>query len=574
MEAIDTAYALYKTNIDPITGTVHGEGIDAATTPVGVFNVPSTTPPVIIAQVDSMVGYLSEVFLSGTPLFPVVSNPLNAKPAEALEALLDDHSVLGGYPRELLIFLRDCVKYNLGAVEAEWSAVDQYDVMDELLAEEIKKLKRKPVHFTKLKRLDLYNTVWDKNTNPGDLSKEGDYAGYLSILSRPKMKRLLNKLSVAGEAMNVEKALDSYISTEAPNYRAHPQVSDYVNSRTPSSQMDWGQFLGVKEGKGGATRGVIGNYEVFKLYIRVAPADLKIPGPMPNTPQVFSLTIVNGEVLVQCKRIISAYDHLPILFGQPIEDGLGYQTKSIAEDSIPIQTAAGTLFNISINSNRRAVSDRALYDPNVINPADVNAPVPAAKIPVKTNHLNQTRISDHYYPIPFDSTGTAKALQDGMHMVSFGKELSGLNAPQQGQFQKGNKSVVEWRDTMGNSDARLRLPALTLEHQVFAPLKEILKFNIFQYGSDVIVVSQKSGKNIDVVISEMRQQVLTFRLADGYTPKSRLAGTEALMSIMQTIGNSPILQQTYGIMLPSIVAHLAQLMGVRGLEEYLPEQPQ
>jgi hypothetical protein len=73
MEAIDTAYALYKTNIDPITGTVHGEGIDAATTPAGVFNSPSTTPPVIVAQVDSMVGYLAEVFLSGSPLFPIVS---------------------------------------------------------------------------------------------------------------------------------------------------------------------------------------------------------------------------------------------------------------------------------------------------------------------------------------------------------------------------------------------------------------------------------------------------------------------------------------------------------------------
>jgi len=572
MEAIDIAYARYKLNKDPKTGVVHGEGIDAATTPAGVFNVPSTTPPVVVAQVDSMVGYLSEVFLSGTPLFPIVSNPTNKQSAESLEALLDDHSILGGYPRELLIFLRDSIKYNLGAVECDWTSVDQYDVLDEIAQDEIRKLKRKAVHYTKLRRLDLYNTVWDKNTNPGDIAKEGDYAGYISILSRPKLKRLLNKISIEGDALNVDKALESYINADAPNYVMHPQVSDYIASRKPTTTIDWASFLGYGSQK--QNRGVLGNYEVFKLYARVAPADLGIPGPMPNTPQIFKFTIVNGDTVVQVKRIISAYDHLPILFGQPFEDGLGYQTKSIAEGSIPIQQAAGTLFNIQFNASRRAVSDRALYDPNVIRPSDVNSPVPAPKIPVKTNQLNNRPISDSYYPIPFDSRGTENAIQNGMQIVNFGKELSGLNNPLQGQFQKGNKSVIEWRDTMGNADARLRLPALALEYQFFVPLKEILKFNIFQYGEDAVVSSQRTGQIMEAKVSEMRQKVLSFRVADGYTPKSKLASTEAIINLTQMISQSPILQQAYGMMLPNIVAHLAQLMGVRGMEEYNPQVQQ
>ena len=61
-----------------------------------------------------------------------------------------------------------------------------------------------------------------------------------------------------------------------------------------------------------------------------------------NTPQVFKFLIINGSVVICAKRVISAYDLLPILFGQPFEDGLGYQTKSIAEGSIPIQEAANT----------------------------------------------------------------------------------------------------------------------------------------------------------------------------------------------------------------------------------------
>lgn len=35
--------------------------------------------------------------------------------------------------------------------------------------------------------------------------------------------------------------------------------------------------------------------------------------------------------------------------------------------------------------------------------------------------------------------------------------------------------------------------------------------------------------------------------------------------------NSPILQQAYGTMLPAMFAHMMQLGGVKGLEEYSPE---
>lgn len=569
MEAIDVAYARYVTNINSTTGVANGEGIDAATTPVGVFNAPSTTPPVVVAQVDSMVAYLAEVFLSGYPIFPVVSSPSNRGDAEALEALLDDHSTLGGYPRELLMFFRDCIKYNIGAVEADWTSVDQYEVMDELLTEDQVSLKKKAVYFTKLKRLDPYNTIRDRNTLPGECSKEGDYAGYVEILSKPKMKKYLNKISISGGAMNVKKAMEGFITSDAPNWRLHPQVSEYVSTRKPTSSVDWNAFLGVKSTDTPA--GVVGNYEKVTLYVRASPGDLGMPGPMPNTPQIIKIVIVNGNTLVLAERMTSAYDYLPILFGQPQEDGLGDQTQSVAEGSIPIQQAAKTMFNISFNAARRAVSDRALYDSSKISPKDINAPVPAAKIPVRVNSLDGQGLDSAYKAIPFDARGTENAMQYGMQIVGFGKDLSGINGPQQGQFQKGNKSVKEWNDTMGGSDNRLRLPALTLEYQFFVPLKEMMKFNIYQYGEDAIVTSQKSGEELQVIISQLRKKVLKFRIADGYTPKSKLASTEMITQLMQLIMQAPILQQAYGAGLPNMVAHLAQLGGIRGLDEYNPQ---
>jgi len=371
--------------------------------------------------------------------------------------------------------------------------------------------------------------------------------------------------------MNTKEALDSYITGDAMNYTIHPQVSDYIQARKPLA-TNWEAFLKGETGTDDrAKKHVIGNYELLTLYGRLCPSDIGIPGPARNTPQIYKFLIINGNIVISVKRIVSAFDYLPILFCQPFEDGLGYQTKSIAEGSIPIQESAGTLFNISFNAARRAVSDRALFDPSCISIRDVNAPVPAPKIPVKMNSLNGRSISDAYHPIPFDPRGTEGAMQSGMQIVSFGKELSGLNNPMQGQFQKGNKSVQEWRDTMGGADSRLRLPALAMEFQFFIFLKEILKFNIYQYGEDSVVISQRTGEEMQVQIQQLRQKVLAFQVADGYTPKSKLASTEGLVQVMTMISQSPILQQTYGAMLPNIVAHLAQLMGVKGLSEYAPQ---
>ena len=106
------------------------------------------------------------------------------------------------------------------------------------------------------------------------------------------------------------------------------------------------------------------------------------------------------------------------------------------------------------------------------------------------------------------------------------------------------------------------------------PIKETLKLNIFQYGTDTITVSQRSGKEYSVKIAALRDKVLSFRVADGYTPKSKLAGTESLMQLMQLLGQSQPLQASYGPMLPAMFSHLAQLMGVRGLEEYSPNAQQ
>lgn len=571
MDAIDIAYARYKERLDSgelVGGKDNRGDIGCA----NVFNDDDVTPPIVVSQVDSYVAYLADVFLSGTPMFPVVSNPSNRKWAEQLETLLDDHALLGGYARQFLMFLRDCVKYNYGAVEASWDEVTQFSVAEDFLSGRGRSVARSPTYFTKVKRLDPRNVLRDMSMDPGDIAEHGDYAGYVELMSKMKMKRLLNKLTKEGKVYNADMAFDSSFSKQtAPmgNYRNNPSISNYVNN-TENKETNWDGWFSGSGVKGNKIKSYGSSFEVVTMYARIMPSEFAISAPQPKTPQIWKFRIVNGNYMISAERIISAYDYLPILFGQPLEDGLGMQTKSIGEGAIPIQEGASILYNIRFAAARRAVSDRALYIEEHISKEDVNSKSPAPKIPVRMSVLSNKGLESVYKSIPFESRGLETVMQDAQTIVSFGQQLSGVNKPREGQFQKGNKSVTEWNDTMAGSDNRMRLPALTLEHQVFAPFKSIAVLNIYQYGNDAKLVSQKSGEVLNINIDELRKQVLSFRMADGYTPKSKLASTDAITGIMQLIATSPILQQSYGPMLPAMVAHLAQLQGIRGLEEYDP----
>ena len=86
------------------------------------------------------------------------------------------------------------------------------------------------------------------------------------------------------------------------------------------------------------------------------------------------------------------------------------------------------------------------------------------------------------------------------------------------------------------------------------------------------MVSQRNGEEMKIDIAALRKEVLSFRVADGYTPKAKLASVDMLVQGMTLLMNSPILQQSFGASLPSMFAHMMALGGVKGIEEYAPER--
>jgi hypothetical protein len=100
---------------------------------------------------------------------------------------------------------------------------------------------------------------------------------------------------------------------------------------------------------------------------------------------------------------------------------------------------------------------------------------------------------------------------------------------------------------MGNSNSRQQLGALVLEHQVFVPMKEMLKFNILQYQPATEYYNASSKQLVAIKPQELRQTAIQFKVSDGLLNSEKLLNPELLQVFMQTIQTSPLMQAEFDI---------------------------
>jgi hypothetical protein len=572
LDQIDRDYARYQEAV----AKGDQNGIDqAGSQPCGVGLNETIVNPVVISQVDSMVSYWAEVFLSGSPIFPVVSTPQYKGQAEALEGIVQDHMILSESIPKIQLMLKDAGKYNFFAAEVEWAPMKTYkpflDIAD--MSGEGARMTEGVTSINYINRLNPRNVHWDTRIPLADVDLEGEFAGYSKIFTRMGLKDLLNRLTNDGTLVSPQAAgLALSSGFDSSDYYDDPIVSNWATGAAQGG-VNWDRFGGwlppMQEGLRKVPETATNTYVVHTFYVRLVPSDFDMRGvPNKNSVQVWKLRMVNRSVVISAEPYTGAMGRLGIFLGTPIEDGMDLQTQSYAEMATPIQNATTRLFNARFHMAKRAISDRALYNPDLIRSSDINSPIPSAKIPVKAGKLKENPLSSAYMQIPFDSRGSETFLQDAMLINEWQKELSGQNSASRGQFTKGNRTLGEFSTIMGSAENRMRLPALVLEYRLFTKIKEQLKLNLLQFGETTQVISPRNGKPLEVNIEELKKLRLQFEMADGYTPKSKLANTDLLVSIMQMVMNSPLLAQMYGSQLPGMLAHMAQLGGLRGFEQY------
>lgn len=510
------------------------------------------TVPVVMPQVEAAVTYQASVFLTGVPIFGVVANPQFIKEAKQMEAILTANSVKGGWARELIMFFRDGFKYNFAPLEVSW-AEEVTAAVETDLSKSLSQGIPKEVIWAgnKLRRLDPYNTFVDSRVPPTEVYKDGEFAGYTEIMSKIKLKSFLAALP--DKLPNNLRAAFESPSNINPNATSGESKGFYIPDVNPAVHEDrhagvgtnWMKWANLEDSKSSAIN-YKDAYEVTTLYVRILPSEFKVKVPRSNTPQIYKLIIVNHSVIVYAERQTNAHNYLPILIGQPLEDGLGYQTKSLADNGSAFQNLASAYMNSVIASRRRAVTDRVLYDPSRITPAHINSANPSAKIPVRPAAYGKN-VADAVYQFPYREDQAATSLQQVQTILGMANTLAGQNLAVQGQFVKGNKTLHEYESVMRNANGRDQLAAILLESQVFTPMKLILKLDILQYQGGTTIYDRSSKQVVEIDPVALRKAVLDFEVSDGLIPSTKILNSDAFAVALQTIGSSATISQGYNI---------------------------
>lgn len=509
--------------------------------------IQNLTIPVVKPLVENAVTYQTSVFLTGLPIFGCVAAPEYEDEALQFNTLLEDQSIKGHWVSELMKFFRDGFKYNLCAIEVDWNRQVTAALETDLTFSATQGKPKEVIwEGNRIKRLDLYNTSFDSRVLPIEIPTKGEFVEYTELYSRIALKQFIAQLPDK-IIQNIVPAFESGIGgvgTGAESYYLPSLNSDALIQKNIRATTDWMAWAGVA-GRPGAIQ-YKNLYEVTTLYARILPSDFNLRVPSANTPQIWKFIIVNQQILIYAERQTNAHGMLPVLFGQPAEDGLGYQTKSLLNDVTPMQDISSALSASWLASRRRAISDRVLYDPSRIAHEHINSPNPSAKIPVKPAAYGKP-LGEAVYAFPFRDDQAQVAMSEMQQIQQFAYQISGQNQAKGGQFVKGNKTLHEYQDVMNHSNGSDQKTSLLLEDQVFSPLKEILKINILQYQGGVSLFNREKQQTVQIDPVAIRKAILNFKITDGLSPADKVMNTETTQVAMQVIGSSPQIGAGYNI---------------------------
>lgn len=530
----------------------------------------NVTIPVVMPQVESALSYLTDVFLSGYPIFATVAPPKDADALKQFDALLMDNSIVGGWPSELMQTMRNGLKYDLGAVEVVWEKRKIYSVGTPQLDDITRGTKQEDLYEGNfIKNLDPYNLILDIRVPPDKNHLYGEVAGYTEYLSAVACKMRMDDLDKT-KTMNFKKAFESgaaTVTTAAADAGFYiPQINP--DALLPSDSkvnagMNWMQWANLEKKPGGIQ--YHDSYEWSVIYCRIIPALLGMRVESPTQVQIWKFIIMNRNTVIYAERQTNAHNLLPIVVCKPSNDGLGWQSKSFAQNAEPYQQVASSLMNSVMASQRRKVYDRILYDPTRVRKQDIENTDPVARIPVRSTQFGKG-FEGAVQKMEYSDDGVANVMQIVPQIVQMAEIGNGQNRVSQGQFQKGNKTRREFETVMGNSNARTQMQAIAMEYTFWTPIKHIIKTNMLQFAQSKTVIDPRTKEAVAVDPTTLRQALISFKLSDGLLSSEKLASLDVGNTVVQAATQLPLVAQEYDVM--GILDYTWKLQGIDWLSDF------
>ena len=215
--------------------------------------------PVLQPNIDAAHAFLVDMFLSGYPIFGVVTDDIEAdKAAQQLEAIIEENSVVTGWARHLSLALKDGLKYNLGSINLDWMARKSFNFVtdteisfQEAVADNIIR------EGNEITSNDMYNLGFDTSVAPAEVHLYGDFTCSIETKTLVQLHSMVADLMLNdGQVMNVDDQL--WRSSIFHNWYYGPNI---LSNDTVYSGTDWVSFFSSIDAKSNLRRNSVDRYE-------------------------------------------------------------------------------------------------------------------------------------------------------------------------------------------------------------------------------------------------------------------------------------------------------------------------
>ena len=529
--------------------------------------------PIIMPQIESSVAYKAGVFLSNPGVFGVVAPPQYMDAAMKFETTLMKQAEKFAWSRNLIRVFRNADKYNFGPAIVDWKSVPVRTLTEGDISQAAQRGKAKIEHGSyqgnEIKAIDPYNCFFDPMVAPGDMHTDGEFFGYNELLTRTAFKRLVGGLNLQNTAQLKEayesgmQNFGSGTGSQAAKDFYIPSINHYftMDAAARTAVQDWGTWMGMSEKRGDIN--YKDKYLITTVYCRACPSDF---GGQGNIPTIYKLKIANWQVVFYAEMLVNAHDYLPALIMTPQDDGLGYQTPSKLDNSMPYQNMASSMWGLTIESARRRVFDRLVYNSHYIDKKDIDPVSSVSRIPIRNAAMLNFEPGKAIFKIPYEDGAPTLGIQASQLISQMADESAGQNKVSRGQFQKGNKTSNEFQTTVDNSNARNQLEAVVIEHQFMVPAKEIIKSNTLQNQAVETIYNRDKNKAVEIDPTELRQAILDFDITDGVLPSDKLMNPEVMQVFMQTAQALPTITTEYDVL--GMFLYWCKLKGAKWINDF------
>lgn len=542
--------------------------VDARTRPVSIV------VPYSYATLETLLTYLDEAFLVGTPLQyegagPEPEDEIGAK---LLELAVDYQVRRQKAPLAMHTAFSDSLKYGMGVSTFEWvrkwgkKAVirkfPQYNLAGQVIGVQQVRQNEEALLYegNKLVSVDPYRYLPDPNVSV-DRVQDGEFVGWSMLTS---LYDLLSQEASDQTLFNVR-----YLKGQ--NFGGEAQRRSRFTPSNSRRVADVGA-AGPNGLQTNSTRYVT----QLPIFIKLIPKEWKLGKE--EYPQTWLFTVADDTLLIRAMPIDMNHGDYPVAVAAPDYDGYSVTPLSRMETTYGLQEVLNWLFNSHIANVRKAINDMFIVDPSLVNMADVLKPGAGKILRLRRsawgrgvdNAIKQLSVQDV----------TRGNFSDALSVMDMIQRASGAVDSVQGIMRNGGerRSATEAKFTGNNALSRLERLARIMGIQYMQDVGYFYASHTQQYMSQEIyaklsgawptVLQQEFGGMGGTLISPYDISIdfdVVFK--DGSVPTSGAANADVWVQLFQSIGTNPMLMQMFDV--PRIFMHIGRLLGAKNIWDFV-----